>query len=76
MYIVDHIILESNNIILEYDHSTTGLSSPKDSIFFKCPKLLIYHRSEAFDVQLYSSRYMHLDRNRSLEIVSYLAGIS
>ncbi|KAH7417323.1 TMEM1 family protein-like protein [Cadophora sp. MPI-SDFR-AT-0126] len=69
IYLVNSIILETSNIVLEYDHSTTELSSPRDNMFFKCPKLLIYHRSEAFDVQLYSSRYMHLDRNRSLEIV-------
>ncbi|KAK0119195.1 hypothetical protein ONS96_012259 [Cadophora gregata f. sp. sojae] len=69
VYLVSHITLETNNIILDYDHSTSGLSSPKESTYFKCPKLLVYHRPEAFDVQLYSSRYMHLDRNRSLEIV-------
>ncbi|KAH7364175.1 TMEM1 family protein-like protein [Rhexocercosporidium sp. MPI-PUGE-AT-0058] len=68
-YLVNHIILETNNLILEYDHTATGLSSPKESKFFKCPKLLVYHRSEAFDIKLYASRYMHLDRNRSLEIV-------
>ncbi|KAG4433334.1 hypothetical protein IFR05_011183 [Cadophora sp. M221] len=68
-YLVNHIILETSNIILEYDHSTTGFSSPKESKFFKCPKLLVYHRPEAFDIKLYASRYMHLDRNRSLEIV-------
>ncbi|KAL2072566.1 hypothetical protein VTL71DRAFT_11909 [Oculimacula yallundae] len=67
-YLVNHIILETNNIIMEYDHSTTGLSLPTESRFFKCPKLLVYHRSEAFDIKLYASRYMHLDRNRSLEI--------
>lgn len=68
-YLVNHIILETNNVILEYDHSTTGLSSPKESRFFKSPKLLVYHRPEALDIKLYASRYMHLDRNRSLEIV-------
>jgi trafficking protein particle complex subunit 10 len=40
----------------------------QNDTFFKCPKLLIYHRAEAFDVKLFASRYMHLDRNRSLEL--------
>jgi hypothetical protein len=34
----------------------------------KCPKILIYHRAEAFDIKLSASKYLHLDRNRSLEI--------
>jgi hypothetical protein len=40
----------------------------KDDGFFKCPKLLIYQRSDSFDVRLYASKSMHLDRNRFLEI--------
>ncbi|CZS98346.1 probable TRS130 TRAPP subunit of 130 kDa involved in targeting and fusion of ER to golgi transport vesicles [Rhynchosporium agropyri] len=67
-YLVKNIILETNNIFMEYDHSTTGLSSPKDGRVLKCPKLLVYQRLEAFDIKLFASRYMHLDQNRSLEI--------
>jgi hypothetical protein len=53
---------------LQYVHDSTGPTFIKDNRFFKCPKLLIYHRAEAFDVKLSASKYLHLDRNRSLEI--------
>ena len=66
-YHVSHIILQSSNVILQYEHGT-GFTSKKDDGFFKCPKLLIYQRSNAFDVRLHASRLMHLDRNRFLEI--------
>lgn len=62
-YLVNRIVLQTNNISLEYEHRNA-----KDVTFFKCPKLLLYQRSNSFDVKLHASRYMHLDRNRSLEI--------
>ncbi|KAK6587408.1 hypothetical protein PZA11_000698 [Diplocarpon coronariae] len=64
-YTVSHIILQTNNVILEFEH---GAASGPPAAFFKCPKLLVYHRSEAFDVKLLASRQMHLDSNRFLEI--------
>ncbi|PBP25841.1 TMEM1 family protein [Diplocarpon rosae] len=64
-YTVNHIVLQTNNVVMEFEYG--GASAPS-AAFFKCPKLLVYHRSEAFDVKLYASRHMHLDRNRSLEI--------
>ncbi|KAI9053367.1 hypothetical protein LZ554_002326 [Drepanopeziza brunnea f. sp. 'monogermtubi'] len=64
-YTVSHIILQSNNLTLHYEHGSASIPS---AMVFKCPKLLIYHRSGAFDAKLFASRYMHLDRNRSLEI--------
>ena len=53
---------------MQYVHESTGLAFSKNDRFFRCPKLLIYHRAEAFDVKLSASKYLHLDRNRSLEI--------
>jgi hypothetical protein len=54
---------------LQYEYSSHDNVLGKGSNeFFKCPKLLLYHRSEAFDLKLSASRYLHLDRNRSLEI--------
>jgi hypothetical protein len=53
---------------MQYVHDNTGPALSKNYGFFKCPKLLIYHRAEAFDVKLSASKYLHLDRNRSLEI--------
>ncbi|TAQ89530.1 hypothetical protein B7494_g2133 [Chlorociboria aeruginascens] len=67
-YVVNHVVLQVANMILEYVHESTGLAFSKRKSFFRCPKLLIYHRTEAFDVRSSASRYMHLDRNRSLEI--------
>lgn len=55
-------------MILRYDHGNMGPASGRNDPFLKCPKLLIYHQAEAFDLKLFASRYLHLDRNRSLEI--------
>ncbi|CZR50773.1 probable TRS130 TRAPP subunit of 130 kDa involved in targeting and fusion of ER to golgi transport vesicles [Phialocephala subalpina] len=67
-YTTTHVILQTSNITLQYDHNSANTPGPKAATFFRCPKLLIYHRSEAINVRLFASRYMHLDRNRSLEI--------
>lgn len=65
-YIATHIILQTGKITLQYD--SESVANTKPAPFFKCPNLLLYHRAQAFDVHLFASRYMHLDRNRSLEI--------
>ncbi|KAE9381693.1 TMEM1 family protein-like protein [Stipitochalara longipes BDJ] len=67
-YYVSHIILHTSNIVLQYPQSGTASIPKKDDEFFKCPKLLIYQRSGAFDVRLFASKSMHLDRNRFLEL--------
>ncbi|KAL3423738.1 Trafficking protein particle complex subunit 10 [Phlyctema vagabunda] len=68
VYVVSHISVYASNIILHWPHETSAPSSGRVDAFFKSPKLLIYHRTEAFDIKLFASRYLHLDRNRSLEI--------
>jgi hypothetical protein len=67
-YLVSHISLHANNLILRYEHGNTGTAFGKIEGFFKCPKLLIYQQPEGFDAKLLSSRAMHLARNRALEI--------
>ncbi|KAH8676666.1 TMEM1 family protein-like protein [Tricladium varicosporioides] len=67
-YTVSHISLYTSNIVLSYEHSMPTPSIHTIDTFFRCPKLLIYHRSEAFDVRLFASKYMHLDKNRFLEL--------
>jgi hypothetical protein len=67
-YAVNHVSLYTSNILLQYEHGTVGSALQKGDTFFKCPKLLIYQRAEGFDIRLSASRYMHLDRNRYLEI--------
>jgi hypothetical protein len=67
-YLVSHVALHANNLILRYEHGNTGSSFGKVEGFFKCPKLLIYQQPEAFDLKLFASRFMHLARNRALEI--------
>ncbi|RDL34541.1 Uncharacterized protein BP5553_07669 [Venustampulla echinocandica] len=67
-YTVSHVSLYTNNIALHYEHVTAPLTPFKGEVFFKCPKLLLYHRPEAFDVRLVASKHMHLDHNRSLEL--------
>lgn len=67
-YLVSHISLHASNIILKYEHSTVSPVFGKDNHFFRCPRLLIYQQADAFDIKLYASKYMHLARNRSLEI--------
>jgi hypothetical protein len=54
-------------MIFEYEHVNAPVTGKSDS-FFRCPKILLYHRSEAFDIKLFASKYMHLDRNRFLEL--------
>ncbi|RDW77331.1 hypothetical protein BP6252_05384 [Coleophoma cylindrospora] len=68
-YFVSNITLQASEIILQYSHEEkAGIPFIKGDLFFKSSKLLIYHRTEALDVQLFASRYLHLDRNRSLEV--------
>lgn len=67
-YQVTHVILHSSKIVMEYSHDNIGHIATRDSSFFKCPKLLIYQRAEAFNAKLFSSKCMYLDQNRSLEI--------
>ena len=62
------VSLHTSNITMQYVPDNTVPTLAKASTFFKCPKLLIYHRAEAFDLRLSASKYMHLDRNRLLEI--------
>jgi hypothetical protein len=65
---VNCVSLHTSNIIMQYVHDNSGPGSSRENTFFKCPKLLIYHQAESFDVKLSASKYLHLDRNRSLEI--------
>ena len=61
-------MLNASRMILSYESEATTqpvINGPK---FFKCPRLLLYQRPDAFDVKLFASRYLHLDRNRFLEI--------
>ncbi|TVY19272.1 Trafficking protein particle complex subunit 10, partial [Lachnellula arida] len=67
-YTVSHISLHTSNITLSYEHESVVTIPGQTDTFFKCPRLLIYHRAEAFDVKLFASRYLHLNRNRSLEL--------
>lgn len=65
---VKQVILNASKMILSYESETITqpvINGPK---FFKCPHLLLYRRPDAFDVKLFASRYLHLDRNRFLEI--------
>jgi trafficking protein particle complex subunit 10 len=56
-------------MVLSYDSDAiAGQSLNHGAEFLKCPRLLLYQRPESFDVKLFASRYMHLDRNRFLEI--------
>ncbi|VDB90876.1 Bgt-3350, partial [Blumeria graminis f. sp. tritici] len=68
IYVASCIILYGSNITHIYDQGTSTLSTTKQDSFFKCPKLLIYQRLEAFNVKLHPSGSMHLDRNRTLDL--------
>lgn len=56
-------------MVLSYDETTPQPLNNGGLKFFKCPHILLYQRPEAFDIKLTASRYLHLDRNRSLEII-------
>ncbi|RFU26327.1 hypothetical protein B7463_g10018, partial [Scytalidium lignicola] len=66
-YVASHVILQSGNIVMQYVHDINLPPSKEDS-FFKCPKLLLYHRAEAFGIRLFPSRTMYLNKTRSLEM--------
>jgi trafficking protein particle complex subunit 10 len=66
--VVKQVVLHASRMILSYESEVLTqpvLSGPK---FFKCPRLLLYQRPDAFDVKLFASKYLHLDRNRLVEI--------
>jgi hypothetical protein len=67
-YVVSHIRLYASNLVLNYDRDHSEPSFAKDHLFIKCPKLQIFQQPDSLDVKLSASRYMHLDRNRFLEI--------
>ncbi|KAG9242133.1 TMEM1 family protein-like protein [Calycina marina] len=67
-YAVTYISLHASNMVLKYEHGATGHTASQDSLFLKCPRLLVYQQSDAFDIKLFAAKYMHLARNHSLEI--------
>lgn len=52
---------------MQYVHDLNTPPGKADS-FFKCPKLLLYQRSEAFDIKVSPSKTMYLNKTRSLEM--------
>jgi len=68
MYVVKQVILSASRLILSYESEASTQPGINSSKFLKCPRILLYQRSDAFDVKLFASRYLHLDRNRFLEI--------
>lgn len=67
-YVVKQVVLHASRMILSYESEALTqlvLSGPK---FFKCPRLLLYQRPDAFDVKLFASKYLRMDRNRFVEI--------
>ncbi|KAH8815148.1 TMEM1 family protein-like protein [Xylogone sp. PMI_703] len=66
-YVVSHVILQSGNIVMQYVHDT-NLQAGKGVPFFKCPKLLLYRRPQAFGIRVFPSKTMYLNKTRSLEL--------
>jgi len=67
-YMVRQVVLNASKMILSYESEATTQAAVNGPKFFKCPRLLLYQRPGAFDVKLFPSRCLHLDRNRFLEI--------
>jgi trafficking protein particle complex subunit 10 len=67
-YVAKQVFLHASRMIISYE--SEALSQPVSSgpKFFKCPRLLLYQRPNAFEVKLFASTYLHLDRNRFVEI--------
>jgi hypothetical protein len=61
-------MLYASKMILSYESESTTQPPATSPKFLRCPCLLLYQRPEAFDVTLFASRYLHLTRNRFLEI--------
>lgn len=70
-YVVKHVILHADKLVLS--HEPDAITQPQSGgrKFFKCPRILLYRHPKSFDMKLFASRTMHLDRNRSLEIELY-----
>jgi hypothetical protein len=66
--VVKQVILSASRLILSYESEASTQPGINSSKFLKCPRVLLYQRPDAFDVKLFASRYLHLDRNRFLEI--------
>lgn len=65
---VKQVILSASRLILSYESEASTQPVINGSKFFKCPRILLYQRPNAFDVKLFASRCLYLDRNRFLEI--------
>lgn len=61
-------MLQADKLVLKYEYDEEETDRSSSHAFLKCPKLLIYQRPEALDIKVFASRYMHLDKNRSLEL--------
>ena len=65
---VKQIVLNASRMILSYESEANTQAVVNGPKFFKCPRLLLYRHPDTFDVKLFPSRYLHLDRSRFLEI--------
>lgn len=65
---VNQFTLLASRMILSYESDSTTQQLSNGSQFLKCPLLLLYQRPDSFDAELSSSRSLHLDRSRFLEI--------
>ncbi len=67
-YIIKQIILSVGRMTLSYEAEEKPQVFNAGSRFLRCPRIILYQCPDAFDIKLSASKYMHLDRNRSLEV--------
>ncbi|KAI8628080.1 cis-golgi transport protein particle complex subunit [Xylariaceae sp. FL1651] len=66
-YEVDKIDLIAGRLCLHFERGL-GYPSDRTSNLLKSPFVSIYHRADTFDVRLYPSKHIQLDRNNSVDI--------
>ncbi|KAI0536645.1 trafficking protein particle complex subunit 10 [Xylaria digitata] len=66
-YEIDRINLRAGKLCLHFEREN---SYPLDraNTLLKSPQVFIYHRANTLDIRLYTSKYIQLDRNNSVDI--------
>ncbi|KAI0435784.1 cis-golgi transport protein particle complex subunit [Xylaria telfairii] len=66
-YEIDKIDLRAGKLCLHFEREV-GYSSDRTGTLVKSPQVFIYHRTNTLDVLLYTSKYIQLDRNNSVDL--------
>jgi hypothetical protein len=66
--VVKQVVLQSSKMTLTFENEAILPVPSTATSFFKCPRIMLYHSTEAFHLKISASRNLHLDRQRFLEL--------